>query len=320
MTIALSGEDWRSLWDESNQHSDLLSETVYQCPEQLGSGYEREIELRDINLLIIHETYHDDLKITIPPQEDDGCIEFGFNLAGCWANRSQGHNFLEWSQCEGQIIESVGNDPIVKVDIHLDSIEVLRSFVPKDLNHFPIELQRLVEGERSRPYADLGIIIPTMRLALDQILNCPFAGLTKQIYLEAKCLELIALKLDQLADNQSTIAEMTLRSDDIERIYQAKEILINRLEDPPSLLELARQVGSNDCTLKKGFRQVFGTTVFGYLQQQRMEWARSLLLDRSLKVQDVAQRVGYRCPSRFSAAFKRQFGMTPKEMSRLDRR
>lgn len=317
--IVLSGDDWRSLWDESNRQTES-AETVYQCPKQLGTGYEREIQLRGIDLLIINETYHDDLKLMIPPQEDDGCIEFGFNLAGYWGNRPHGRNFLEWAQSDSRIIEAVGNDPIVKVDIHVESIEVLRSFVPKDLNQLPIEFQQLIEGQRSHPYSDLGIITSTMQTALDQIINCPFEGMTKQIYLEAKCLELIALKLDQLAQNQPTSTEaITLKPDDIERIHYAREILMQHLENPPSLLELARQVGSNDCTLKKGFRQIFGTTVFGYLQQQRMEWARSLLLDRSLKVRDVAQRIGYRCPSRFSAAFKRQFGMTPKEMLRSDR-
>lgn len=93
-----------------------------------------------------------------------------------------------------------------------------------------------------------------MHLALQQILNCPYKGLTKQIYLESKVLELIALRLEQaIEDNQTQKQSVRLRSDDIERIHHAKDILLCNSNNPPSLVALARQVGLNDCMLKKVF-------------------------------------------------------------------
>ncbi|MBW4567884.1 MAG: AraC family transcriptional regulator [Tolypothrix carrinoi HA7290-LM1] len=92
----------------------------------------------------------------------------------------------------------------------------------------------------------------------------------------------------------------------------SKDILIHNLNSPPSLLDLARQVGLNDRKLKEGFLLVFGTTVFGYLQTHRMLQGKQLLAERSLSVAGVAHAVGYTSPSRFCDAFKRQFGITPK--------
>lgn len=88
------------------------------------------------------------------------------------------------------------------------------------------------------------------------------------------------------------------------------------MDDPPSLLALARQVGLNDFKLKRGFRQVFGTTAFGYLHDQRMERARQLLEERRFNVTEVACTVGYANPSHFAAAFKRKFGVNPGAYSR----
>ncbi|NJP11476.1 MAG: helix-turn-helix transcriptional regulator [Leptolyngbyaceae cyanobacterium RU_5_1] len=103
----------------------------------------------------------------------------------------------------------------------------------------------------------------------------------------------------------------SLKPDDIDRIYYARKILLQNLGHPPSLMELARAVGMNDRKLKEGFRQVFGTTVFGCLHDYRMEQARSLLRERQLNVKQVARVVGYASPTSFHAAFCKRFGMTP---------
>ncbi|MEM1278943.1 MAG: AraC family transcriptional regulator [Cyanobacteria bacterium P01_H01_bin.152] len=154
---------------------------------------------------------------------------------------------------------------------------------------------------------------PAMMIVLHQILNCPYYGLTKRFYLESKTLELVALQLNQLSDNRLDLATTSvLKADDVTRIYLARDILIRNLENPPSLLILAKQAGINSLKLKQGFRQIFNTTVFGYLYSYRMEEARRLLEIGGLNVTQVAQRVGYAHPGKFSAAFKKKFGISPK--------
>jgi AraC family transcriptional regulator, transcriptional activator of the genes for pyochelin and ferripyochelin receptors len=315
--LVISAADYADLWDDrssiqSSAPNDDRDVTI-ACPELLGKGYERSIQLRGIDLLFIDTTYHDDLSITTVEAEDR-CIEFGFNLAGMAANRSGGQNFLQWGVSDCRSYEILGTKRIVKVDIHLDSIDVLRSFVPGDLSQLPPALKRLIETGCSDPYDDLGMITPAMKLVLQQTIDCPYQGLTKHLYLEAKCLESIALKLEQLANSTGNRLTISLKPEDIDRIYHARDILIANLDSPPSLLALARQVGLNDCTLKKGFRQIFGTTAFGYLHDLRMEQAKTLLLERQLSVVRVAQMVGYASRSAFSTAFHQRFGVSPSQI------
>jgi AraC family transcriptional regulator, transcriptional activator of the genes for pyochelin and ferripyochelin receptors len=108
-------------------------------------------------------------------------------------------------------------------------------------------------------------------------------------------------------------------SSDLDRLYQAREILLQDLENPPSLLDLAKQVGLNDYKLKAGFRRVFGTTVFGYLHEQRMTQAHDLLTSSDLPVTEIANQVGYTSLSAFSTAFKKFFGIRPSSCRIRDR-
>jgi len=89
--------------------------------------------------------------------------------------------------------------------------------------------------------------------------------------------------------------------------------LLSRLENPPSLIELAQMVGVSDRTLRHGFQELFGTTVFGYLTSKRMEKAEQLLRSGKLSVTEVANSIGYSQPGNFAAVFKRKFGITPSE-------
>src|SRR5690606_36936688 len=80
---------------------------------------------------------------------------------------------------------------------------------------------------------------------------------------------------------------------------------------------LAHAVGTNEATLKKHFKAVYGTTVFGYLTARRMELAKALLLSKELKVAAVAQEVGYKYASHFTTAFRKHFGVLPNKLLRM---
>lgn len=133
-----------------------------------------------------------------------------------------------------------------------------------------------------------------MQLVLQQIMHCPYQGAMKRLYLESKVMELIALRLGQFLEaSGGQKRSPSLRADDVERIYRAKEILLQNLTDPPSLATLARRVALNEHKLKVGFRELFDTTVFGYLHTQRMERAKQLLEAGSMTIIAIAQTVGY---------------------------
>lgn len=148
-----------------------------------------------------------------------------------------------------------------------------------------------------------------MNVIASQILHCRLNGLNRKIYLESKALEILALQLDKLADKKN--ASISISKNDIRQLYEAKDILLAELENPPSLKELASRVGINDFKLKQGFKEIFGDTAYGLLRKQRMETARSLLLDGEASVGDAASAVGYTNISHFITAFRKQYNVTP---------
>ncbi|MBD2729297.1 helix-turn-helix transcriptional regulator [Nostoc sp. FACHB-892] len=325
MANIISLVDYQELWRESNQNTRQPdpsdpSDIINICPKQFGSGYERWIELRDINLLIIDAEFQDDLVIEKNFSDSYvGGLEFGFHLLGYWNNINAGKNFFQSGAVQQtKQSEFLRSQRLLKVDIHTESSELINSFIPGGLNSISPQILKNVIKTSQEPYFKIDHTTPEMRVALEQIINCPFTGLTKKIYLESKSLELVALKLEQLATRENSSTKVTaLKGDDIDRIHYAKEILSQNLDSPPSLLELARQVGLNDYKLKLGFRQVYGTTAFGYLHQQRMEKARQLVLEGQMNVKEVARAVGYTNQSHFATAFRKQFGTNPKSYDLL---
>ncbi|MEM9979593.1 MAG: AraC family transcriptional regulator, partial [Cyanobacteria bacterium P01_D01_bin.2] len=222
-------------------------------------------------------------------------------------------NFLSLSQGDlGFITTYSAQHPISVLTINVQP-DWLGELVPETLNRETLGKTIAVHTPQSEILGTIGWTTPTMLSAVQQILTCPYQGKVRKLYLESKTLELLALKLDQMGQPEpESDHKITLKSDDIHRLYQARQILLTDIEHPPSLMELARKVGINDFKLKRGFRQIFGTTVFGCLYDHRMERAKQLLDSRHLKVAQIAQTVGYANPSQFSAAFKRKFGFSPK--------
>lgn len=135
----------------------------------------------------------------------------------------------------------------------------------------------------------------------------------KKLELECSVLELL------LSAFQSFLFEPKLpKLSSIERqkIQQARDIMLERMADPPSLLELSRMIGINDNKLKIGFKELYGTTVFGYLREKRLEKAFLLLQQGDLNVYETSLTVGYSNPSYFSEAFRNKYGVNPGNLRR----
>ncbi len=101
---------------------------------------------------------------------------------------------------------------------------------------------------------------------------------------------------------------------DREKIIKAREILLQHIGEPITIKALSRKVAINECYLKKGFKEIFGTTIFDFYQSQRMEHAKYLLYDKGLSVTEVSLLLGYSSISHFSTAFKKHTGIKPCEL------
>ncbi|GMT49485.1 MAG: hypothetical protein IEMM0008_1024 [bacterium] len=174
-------------------------------------------------------------------------------------------------------------------------------------------ISQMIQNTITSVYNPSNPIDSAMFLVLHQIQNCPYQDSLRQVYLESKVLELLVLCSEQPSSTESN-GHSQLHAQDIDKIHYAKEILIENMETPPSLLELAKRVGLNDFKLKRGFREILGTTVFGFLREQRMEKARMLLETGNMNVTEVLYDVGYNSPSHFSFEFKKRFGITPSSL------
>jgi AraC-like DNA-binding protein len=135
------------------------------------------------------------------------------------------------------------------------------------------------------------------------------------LLLESRILELLSLNIERLLEIEHPGAKSAgLSKTDREDLLLAREILLTRLESPPSLLELSRLIHMNDCKLKRSFKTYFGKTVYEYIREQRLEKAFSLLTTGQYNVGQSAFAVGYTNISHFSQAFREKFGISPKKM------
>ena len=159
-------------------------------------------------------------------------------------------------------------------------------------------------------------ITARMMTVLDEIKQCPFNGGVKKLFLQSKVLELLALQCEQYERSEELKTEtFTLSATDQERIYHARDLLITNMNEPPSLQQLSRMAGLNEFKLKNGFKHVFSNTVFGYLNDHRMEHARRLILTRQQSLTEIAETLGFSSIQHFSNAFRKKFGVSPSKMN-----
>jgi len=112
-------------------------------------------------------------------------------------------------------------------------------------------------------------------------------------------------------DDHAAHADPTRPPREVARLLEARRILQENLAEPPSLQELARTVGTNQPQLSRGFRTLFGTTVFGFLRETRLQRARELLIGTNLPIKTIALEVGYRNSGDLTRSVKERFGMNP---------
>jgi AraC family transcriptional activator of pyochelin receptor len=150
------------------------------------------------------------------------------------------------------------------------------------------------------------------RISLQQLQSVPLADDLKAAYTSVKIQELLLLTFNK-AVSVLTPVHYQLKAEDVRRLTEVKTYLSVNYLQPLTLEVLWRNFRLNEFKLKKGFKELFGVTVFGYIHQLRMEHANNLLADTSLSVGEVASMVGYASDSAFIRAYKLQYGTSPNK-------
>lgn len=155
------------------------------------------------------------------------------------------------------------------------------------------------------------------RMVLESLLSNNYTESLQNIFINAQTQMLLLYSLECMVgerDVESFSCKFLANEADRDKIARAREILIDQIGEPITIKELSRKVAMNECYLKKGFKELFGTTIFDFYQSQRMEHARYLLYEKGLSVTDVSMLLGYSSISHFSTAFKKHTGLKPCEL------
>ncbi|MES2448888.1 MAG: AraC family transcriptional regulator [Bacteroidota bacterium] len=157
-------------------------------------------------------------------------------------------------------------------------------------------------------------INPEIVTILNNLKTSNHTGFCERLFLEAKVLELLMFQSSQFEQLSENAELRQLKEDEMNRMLAVKEILVNHIDNPFSLRDLAHMVGTNEFNLKRNFKIAFGTTVYGYLNQYKMEMAKTMLLAKNITIAEIANKMGYTYPTHFSNAFKKYFGYLPNKL------
>ncbi len=171
----------------------------------------------------------------------------------------------------------------------------------------------LSDDNKDKKYYNESNISPSMAIVLSQMFHYNLHPSIKNLYYKGKGYELLSLYFNRSEDPNAEQCPFLIDEDNVMKIRKAKDIVIANMAEPPGLQELADQVGLNLKKLKMGFKQIYGDTVYGFLFDYKMDFARKLLDSGSYNVNEVGLKIGYSTGSHFIAAFKKKFATTPKK-------
>jgi AraC-like DNA-binding protein len=171
----------------------------------------------------------------------------------------------------------------------------------------------LNQENKDKKYYKDGKITPSMAIVLNQLINYSLNQSIKNLYFKGKAYELLSLYFHRNEDANVEQCPFLVDETNVIKIRNAKDIIILRIAEPPSLQELADEIGLSLKKLKEGFKEIYGDSVFSFLFDYKMELARKLLESGDHNVSEVGHKVGYSTSSHFIAAFKKKYGTTPKK-------
>ena len=205
----------------------------------------------------------------------------------------------------------------------VDSVDVLSfTFSPSYLKQFTSGKKNatlsdnVLSFEHNTSFSKILPLCGKTRMAIEALLNHTYTESLENIFLNAQTQILLLYSMDcMMGDPEEKFnCKFLANADDREKITNARAILLQHIGEPLTIKALSRKVAINECYLKKGFKELFGTTIFDFYQTQRMEHAKYLLYDKGLSVTEVSALLGYSSISHFSTAFKKHTGIKPCEL------
>ncbi len=188
------------------------------------------------------------------------------------------------------------------------SIKVFHSFFSKVAEL----IQFLNEENKDKKYYLDKELTPSEILVLNQIFKEQIHSSLHNLYLKGKIYELLSLYFNKNEGGDQACPFLE-DEENVEKIKKAKKIVIANMADPPSLQQIADEIVLSVPKLKEGFKHIYGDTVFNFLLDYKLEYARRLLLSKKHNISEISNEIGYSTASHFISAFKKKYGTTPKQ-------
>lgn len=249
---------------------------------------------------------------------DSSYIQFHFCLkGGSKFIFNEGHYALDVAEENSLLLYNTQMDLPLNLELPPNSwlvsvvmtIRKFHSLFSREADYIPFLSK---ENSDKKYYSQEGFS-PAIAVILSQMINYNLHPSIKTLYIKGKVYELISLYFNKSDDADIEQCPFLVDEDNVRRIRQAKEIMISRMAEPPTLTELSEEIGLSLKKLKEGFKQIYGDSVFSFLFDYKMEYARKMLETQKYNVNEVGLRVGYSTASHFISAFKKKYGTTPKK-------
>ncbi|HEV7737466.1 MAG TPA: AraC family transcriptional regulator [Chlamydiales bacterium] len=211
-------------------------------------------------------------------------------------------------------VKFIGGHEYHTFDIHF-TLAFLERFAKGSsvLNKF---LEKVVRKQPTRISEIDRFLTPDMIAIVNRILQCDLNDGLNYFFIESKVKLLLTLILDEVSGTHP-LAPLVLTDEDFDKLKMAHQIILADFEEDLSLTKIARLIAMNEYKMKKGFKYLFGTTIFDCRRKAIMEKAKDLLLNTNSLVEDIAYGSGFGHPSNFQKAFKRHFQFTPVEFRKF---
>ncbi len=289
---------------------DLLSKNI-------AEGFSEETKVEE-GFFILRFQNDEDREINLSREIDSSYIQFHFCVKGEAKFLFNNGNYELPLEEENSLLLY---NPQLDLPLNLElqpkswivslviSIEKFHSLFSQEAGYIPF----LSKENRDKKYYKNSGISPSMAIALNQLINFNLMPSIKFLYFKSKAYELLSLYFNRTGEPNVEQCPFLSDEENVLKIRRAKEIIISKMAEPPSLNELSEEIGLSLKKLKEGFKQIYGDSVFSFLFDYKMEFARKLLDSGEYNVNEVGLKVGYSTASHFIAAFRKKFGTTPKK-------
>ncbi len=296
-----------------------LEEAVYTLPAECGTGYLKKNSLGQATTVIVYDFLFQK-GITMKAMSDEESVKLNFHLGASFqwgVGERPDHFTMEREEscifpagaikCSGRYEPGLRYRGI-SLKLHPDRYEsVMACFQSADA------IQDM--GGSQSACKKFRVTAAVMDL-VHQIINSPFTGVTGNLYVEGKILELLAVYLNEMVQQKGKgPAVIKLSCEDIKSLQRVKGMLDEGFIEPMTIAELSKLVYINEYKLKAGFKEIYGKPIYSYVIDRRMEKAKQLLTEKRLKVKEAAGMVGYTNISHFIETFRKKYGVNPGRIS-----